>query len=58
MDYDKHLHVIRSFLKTLNNFQTIGRNGMHAYNNMDLAMYSGNPCGQKCPGRDSTISGE
>ena len=41
MDYDKHLGVIRSFLKTIDNLQTIGRNGMHAYNNMDLAMHSG-----------------
>ncbi len=41
MDYDNHLQVIRSFLKTIYNLQTIGRNGMHAYNNMDLAMYSG-----------------
>lgn len=41
MDYEKHLHVIRSFLQTIRNLQTIGRNGMHAYSNMDLAMHSG-----------------
>lgn len=41
MDYDRHLGIIRSFLNTIDNLQTIGRNGMHAYNNMDLAMHSG-----------------
>jgi len=40
-DYDKHLKVIREFLGTIDNLQTIGRNGMHRYNNMDHSMYTG-----------------
>jgi len=39
--YDKHLEVIRDFLRTIDNLQTIGRNGMHRYNNMDHSMYTG-----------------
>jgi len=40
-EYEKHLEVIRDFVKTIDNLQTIGRNGMHRYNNMDHSMYTG-----------------
>ena len=40
-EYEKHLEVIRDFLKTIDNLQTIARNGMHRYNNMDHSMYTG-----------------
>ena len=40
--YDEHyqseLTVISDYLKTVNNLQTIGRNGMHRYNNQDHSM--------------------
>lgn len=36
--YRKHLDVIREYLSTLVNLQTIGRNGMHRYNNQDHSM--------------------
>ncbi|MFH1481526.1 MAG: NAD(P)/FAD-dependent oxidoreductase [Pseudomonadota bacterium] len=39
--YDRHLKVIRDFLGTIHNLQTVGRNGMHRYNNMDHAMLTG-----------------
>ena len=39
--YEEHLATIRSFLGTIKNFQTIGRNGMHRYNNMDHSMVTG-----------------
>jgi protoporphyrinogen oxidase len=39
--YDKHLGVIREYLEEFANIQTVGRNGMHRYSNMDLAMHSG-----------------
>lgn len=39
--YRTHLATIRRFLATLENVQTIGRNGMHRYNNMDHAMLTG-----------------
>lgn len=40
-DYRSHLEVIRGFLGTIGNLQTIGRNGMHRYNNQDHSMLTG-----------------
>jgi len=40
-DYKQHLEVILRFLPTIGNLQTIGRNGMHRYNNMDHSMLTG-----------------
>ena len=37
-DYRKHLTVIQKFIESLENFQTVGRNGMHRYNNQDHSM--------------------
>jgi protoporphyrinogen oxidase len=39
--YQEHLSVIRNYIDTLENFQTIGRNGLHRYNNQDHAMLTG-----------------
>lgn len=39
--YKKHLNLIRDFIGVISNFQTIGRNGMHRYNNMDHSMLTG-----------------
>ena len=43
--YDRHYRrnvaVIRDHLRTLDNLQTIGRNGMHRYNNQDHSMLTG-----------------
>jgi protoporphyrinogen oxidase len=40
--YDEHyqdaLAVISTYLKTIKNLQTVGRNGMHRYNNQDHSM--------------------
>mgnify|MGYP002780482558 CR=1 FL=1 len=36
--YRGHLQVIRSFLDPLTNLHTVGRNGMHKYNNQDHSM--------------------
>jgi len=40
-DYADHLAVIRRYVEGLENFQTIGRNGLHRYNNQDHAMVTG-----------------
>lgn len=40
-NYTDHLDVIKEYLATLENFQTIGRNGLHRYNNQDHAMLTG-----------------
>jgi len=39
--YRGNLQILRRYLKTLDNLQTIGRNGMHRYNNMDHSMITG-----------------
>jgi protoporphyrinogen oxidase len=40
-DYRTYLATIREFVDSLENFQTIGRNGLHRYNNQDHAMLTG-----------------
>jgi protoporphyrinogen oxidase len=40
-DYRDCLSIIREFVDSLENFQTIGRNGLHRYNNQDHAMLTG-----------------
>ena len=40
-DYREGLDTIRKFVDGLENFQTVGRNGLHRYNNQDHAMLTG-----------------
>ena len=40
-DYATSLETIKAYLDTLENLQTIGRNGLHRYNNQDHAMLTG-----------------
>lgn len=40
-DYRNYLEVIKDYINGLENFQTIGRNGLHRYNNQDHAMLTG-----------------
>lgn len=40
-DYRDYLGVVREYVGSLRNFQTIGRNGLHRYNNQDHAMLTG-----------------
>jgi protoporphyrinogen oxidase len=37
-DYRENLEVIQQYLETFENLQTVGRNGMHRYNNQDHSM--------------------
>lgn len=39
--YREHLDTVREYIAGLKNFQTIGRNGLHRYNNQDHAMLTG-----------------
>ncbi len=39
--YQDNLATIRQYLATLTNLQTIGRNGLHRYNNQDHSMLTG-----------------
>jgi protoporphyrinogen oxidase len=40
-DYKQYLACLREYMATFENFQTIGRNGLHRYNNQDHAMLTG-----------------
>ena len=40
-DYREHLATVQQFVDRLDNCQTIGRNGLHRYNNQDHAMLTG-----------------
>jgi protoporphyrinogen oxidase len=40
-DYQEYLEVVKDFVAGLENFQTVGRNGLHRYNNQDHAMMTG-----------------
>jgi protoporphyrinogen oxidase len=40
-NYYQHLTKIRNYLERFENLQTIGRNGMHRYNNQDHSMLTG-----------------
>lgn len=40
-DYADHLTVVKQYVAKFKNFQTIGRNGLHRYNNQDHAMLTG-----------------
>jgi protoporphyrinogen oxidase len=39
-DYKEHLCAVLTYLKGFENLHLMGRNGMHRYNNMDIAMLS------------------
>lgn len=40
-NFNAHLKIIREFLDSIENLTTIGRNGLHRYNNMDHSMITG-----------------
>lgn len=40
-EYQDHVRLIRDYLSAFKNLQTIGRNGLHRYNNMDHSMLTG-----------------
>ncbi len=39
--YRQHVDTIQAYLDNFNNLQTVGRNGMHRYNNQDHSMLTG-----------------
>lgn len=40
-EYRQHLDIIQNYLQRFENLQTVGRNGMHRYNNQDHSMLTG-----------------
>ncbi|WP_342597380.1 NAD(P)/FAD-dependent oxidoreductase [Cyanobacterium aponinum UTEX 3222] len=51
-NYQHHIQVIRQYLNMIPNLQTIGRNGLHRYNNMDHSMLTGLISARNILGRD------
>jgi protoporphyrinogen oxidase len=49
-EYRSHLEKIRALTNTIANLQTIGRNGMHRYNNIDHSMITGMLASQNISG--------
>lgn len=39
-EYQQHLPVLQNYVDSLENLQSVGRNGMHRYNNQDHSMLS------------------
>lgn len=55
--YKKSLRAIRSYLDNFSNLQTIGRSGMHRYNNMDHSMQTGILAAKNCCGEQHDLWG-
>lgn len=51
-DYQQAMPVIMDFINGLENFQTIGRNGLHRYNNMDHSILTGLLAAKNIQGAD------
>ena len=54
-EYRQHLQVIQSFIEKFENLQTIGRNGMHRYNNQDHSMLTGVLAVRNIGGEDNDL---
>lgn len=40
-EYEQRVRILRDYLANFRNLQTVGRNGLHRYNNMDHSMLTG-----------------
>jgi len=54
-EYNKSLQIIRDYLENFSNLQTIGRSGMHRYNNMDHSMQTGILAAKNCSGESHNL---
>jgi protoporphyrinogen oxidase len=54
-EYQRNLDEIKRFIGDFKNLQTIGRNGMHRYNNMDHSMYTGILGARNTVGEDNDL---
>lgn len=54
-EYRQHLQVIQEYLETFENLQTVGRNGMHRYNNQDHSMLTAMLAVQNILGEDHDL---
>lgn len=61
--YQERVEIIKKYLSTIENLQTMGRNGLHRYNNQDHSMLSavmavGNILGENCSVWDINVDDE
>ena len=54
-EYQEALETLRAWINTLENFQTVGRNGLHRYNNQDHSMLSAMFAAQNILGADHDL---
>jgi protoporphyrinogen oxidase len=54
-DYQEALEVVGGWLRGLENFQTVGRNGLHRYNNQDHSMLSAIYAARNLAGGDHDV---
>lgn len=54
-NYKEALEVVSDWLKKLENFQTVGRNGLHRYNNQDHSMLSAMYAARNIMGEDHDV---
>lgn len=54
-EYKKNLQTVRDYLNNFDNLQTIGRSGMHRYNNMDHSMRTGILAAKNCLGESHDL---
>jgi protoporphyrinogen oxidase len=53
--YHESLAKVRSYLETISNLQTVGRNGLHRYNNQDHSMLTGVYAARNIVGEDYDV---
>lgn len=53
--YKENVQVLRDYLDKFSNLQTVGRNGMHRYNNMDHSMMTGIMAAQNLNGAHHNV---
>jgi protoporphyrinogen oxidase len=54
-EYRQHLQVLQNYLETFDNLQTVGRNGLHRYNNQDHSMLTAMLAAQNVLGGDHDV---
>ncbi|MGB3201940.1 MAG: NAD(P)/FAD-dependent oxidoreductase [Nodosilinea sp.] len=54
-DYRQHLQVLQDYIETFENLQTVGRNGMHRYNNQDHSMLTALLAAKNTLGEDHAL---
>jgi len=54
-EYRQHLTVLQEYVSTFDNLQTVGRNGMHRYNNQDHSMLTALLAAKNIVGEDHNL---